>query len=432
MFHLLYKRILPLLLVAVAQPALAQLNNVATDNFTTKSNRENAPYSRFGIGEFRNGINPVMKGMGSISAAYSNPFSVNTDNPASYASILLTTYEGGLQGSRRTITSGSDKVTAGMTTINHMNVGLPVGKHAGLTFGFKPVTHIYYRLHDSSYVNGYGDAVRTFAGDGSLNYAFIGAAGKYKGLSIGANFGYMFGTTLYSSLLQSNDATQHVNDAFFGKGVKTGGVYWNAGAMYDAKLKSGKLIRFGGTFTLSQELDSKLDDVRLSSNSGGTDTAYSNLGQKGKLTMPMMYSFGVQLVDSANWAIGIDFSGANWSQYKSFARTDSVGDMSYKIAVGGEYTPDPTSIRKYFSRVTYRAGFYYGQDYVMVRNTPINYYAVTFGFGLPFKKYTDRINAAFEIGSRGAETNGLFRESFFKCTVGISLNSRWFIKRKYD
>ncbi len=432
MFHLLYKRFLPLFLVVAAQPAFAQLNNVATDNFVTKSNRENAPYSRFGIGEFRNGINPVLKGMGSISAAYSSPFSVNTDNPASYASILLTTYEGGLQGSRRTIRSGTDKVRAGMATINHMNIGVPVGKHAGLALGFKPVTHIYYRLHDSATIPGYGDAIRTFAGDGSLNYAFIGAAGKYKGLSVGANFGYMFGTTLYSSLLESIDATQHVSDAFFAKAVKTGGIYWNTGVMYDVKLKNERWLRFGATFTMNQELNSKLDDLHIASNGGGSDTTFSDLGQKGTLTMPMMYSFGVQYTDSAHWTVGLDFKGANWGQYKSFARTDSVGDMSYKFAVGGEYTPDPTSIRKYFSRVTYRIGAYYGQDYVYVRNTPINYYAVTFGFALPFKKFTDRVNTAFEIGQRGTETNGLFTESFFKCTVGITLNSRWFIKRQYD
>ena len=432
MFQLLFKRFLPLLLIVAVQPAQAQFNNVAENNFTTKSNRENAPYSRFGIGEFRNGINPVMKGMGSISTAYSSPFSVNTDNPASYASILLTTYEGGLQGSRRTIRSGSDKVRAGMATINHLNMGVPVGKHAGLAFGFKPITHIYYRLHDSSNVPGYGDAVRTFAGDGSLNYAFIGAAGKYKGLSIGANFGYMFGTTLYSSLLQSNDAAQHVNDAFFAKAVKTGGIYWSTGAMYESKIKNGKWLRFGATFTLNQELDSKLDDLHISSNAGGSDTTFSKVGQKGKLTMPMMYGFGVQYSDSAKWTVGLDFKGANWSQYQSFARTDSVADLSYTMAVGGEFTPDPTSIRKYFSRVTYRLGFYYGQDYVYVRNTPINYYAVTFGAAIPFKKFSDRINTAFEIGRRGTETNGLFTESFFKCTVGISLNSQWFIKRQYD
>ena len=62
-------------------------------SFAQSSNRENAPYSRYGIGEQRNGLNTVLKGMGSISSAYANPFNVNTDNPASYASLKLTTYE---------------------------------------------------------------------------------------------------------------------------------------------------------------------------------------------------------------------------------------------------------------------------------------------------------------------------------------------------
>ena len=132
------------------------------------------------------------------------------------------------------------------------------------------------------------------------------------------------------------------------------------------------------------------------------------------------------------WTVGLNFSGTDWRNYKSVGRVDSVADMSYKIGLGGEYTPEANAVRKYFRRVTYRLGAYYGTDYVLVRNTPLNYYAVTFGLGLPFKRYTDKVNAGFEIGSLGTTSNGLLKESFFKCTVGITLNDKWFIKRRYD
>lgn len=423
--------------ILFAFPAVArgQLFSNATQNFQTKANRENAPYSRFGIGEFRNGINPLLRGMGSISSAYSSPIAVNTDNPASYAGLMYTTYEGSLKASTRTVHSGSDKFSTGMASINHFNIGIPVGKIGGLCIGYKPVTHIYYNLQDTSDIAGYGRGIRTFFGDGSLNYAFIGAGFKYKGLSVGANFGYLFGTTVYANVLENID-NKKVNDAQFVQIVQTGGVYWKGGAMYSTRVGQNLFLRAGATLTLSQSMNSEADNFWVSYNSSGGDTAFSNLFQRGKLTMPMMYSAGIQLADSNKWLLGIDFSAADWSQYQSLARVDSVTDMSYKIGIGGQYTPDETSLRKYFNRVNYRLGFYYGKDYVDVRNTPINYYAVTFGLGLPFKQSLDRINTAFEIGQRGSESNGLFRESFVKFSIGITLNAsgpdRWFIKRKYD
>lgn len=426
MYHKLFKHYLLLIAIIAASPAVAQ-----TADFQTKANNENSPYSRFGIGEFRNGINPLLKGMGSITAAYSNPYAVNADNPASYASLLLTTYEGSMVGNSRTIRSGNDRFRSGMATVNHISIGIPVGKHAGMSLGYTPVTNIYYRLSDTAIIPGYGKSVRTFAGDGSLNYAFLGAAGKYKGFSIGANFGYMFGSTVYASLIESID-TVNVNDASFSKVLRTGGLYWKAGAQYETRLNKSLFLRSGVTFAMNQDINTTLDEYWASYNFSGGDTSFKSLGQEGMLTMPMVFSAGVHLLDSNKWMVGFDFSGMNWSNYSGFGRTDSVTDMSYRMALGGEYTPDASSLRKYFNRVTYRLGFYYGQDYVYLRNTPMNYYAVTFGFSLPFKRSFDRINTAFEIGQRGSETNGLLKESFFRCTVGISLNDKWFIKRRYD
>lgn len=433
MCHKLFKHLfLPICISVAAFPAAAQLQTTSTSSFQTKANRDNAPYSRFGIGEFKDGINPAFKGMGMLTSAYSNPYVVNGDNPASYASLLLTTYEGSMRGNTRNIISGNERFSTGMASINHLNIGVPVGKHAGMSLGFRPMTHIYYRLSDTAGIPGYGNSVRTFFGDGSLNYAYFGLAGKYKGFSLGANFGYLFGSTVYASLLESIDNTVNVNDAQFSRVLRSGGIYWKAGALYETKVSKNLWLRAGATFAMNQDINTDLDEFWLSYNFSGGDTSYQALSQKGPLTMPMTYSIGVHIADSNRWMVGIDYSAMNWTGYKGLGRTDSVGDMSYRLGVGGELTPDPTAIRKYLGRVTYRAGFYYGQDYVYLRNTPLNYYAFTFGFGLPFRRFTDRINTAFEIGRRGTETNGLFRESFVKFSLGVTLNDKWFIKRKYD
>src|SRR5687767_793153 len=112
----------------------------------SRSNRENSPYSRYGMGEERNGFNTLLKGMGTVSSAYANPYAINSDNPASYSYIKLTTYEAGGEGSMRTITGGNEKYKTGMATLSYFTFGIPAGKYLGLSFGLRPETREYYWL----------------------------------------------------------------------------------------------------------------------------------------------------------------------------------------------------------------------------------------------------------------------------------------------
>jgi len=199
-------------------------------------NGENAPYSRFGIGEQKFGTNTLLKGMGSISGAYSNPFAVNTENPASYASLKLTTYEAGGEGSTRTMHTGNQTYTTGMGSLSYFNIGIPVGKHAGIAIGLRPMSRVYYSLNGTVITPGFGQGIYRYDGGGSLNYGYLGAAGKIKGFSFGANVGYVFGTIdKVRSLVAYND-TEKVQNTIFVNSNQIGGIYWKAGALYETKL----------------------------------------------------------------------------------------------------------------------------------------------------------------------------------------------------
>jgi hypothetical protein len=408
-------------------------------------NGENVPYSRYGIGELKYGTNTALKGMGSISAAYASPTIANTDNPASYASLKLTTYEAGGEGSSRTLSTNGQTYQTGMGSLSYLNIGIPVGKHFGVALGLKPMSRVYYSLSDTSVTPGFGNGIYKYDGGGSINYGYLGAAYKIKNFNIGVNAGYMFGSIDNVRSLVSYNDSQKVQNTIFVNSNQIGGIYWKAGAQYEAKLSKKLGLRLGGTVTLSQKLRSKVDDLWMTQSNSSTglnasgesvyvtDTAFGNFGQRSKITLPAIYNFGVNLVGTDKWMAGVDFTATQWSQYRDYKNnTDSVADQSIKIGVGGEYTPNATSIHKYLQRVTYRLGFYYGTDYVRLRNTDMNFYAVTAGASLPFKRSTNRIHAAIEVGKRGTEVNGLIRENFVKFSLGISLNDKWFIKSKYD
>lgn len=401
------------------------------------SNKENVPYTRFGIGDLQTGTNVVARGMGGQTAAFSSPVYINSENPASYASLRLTTYEVGLFGSTRTLKTGLDEYKTGMASLSYLNVGIPIGKHAAINMGLKPQSRVYYRIEQDSVIpNLDGKNTYIYSGDGGLNYAFVGAAGTYGGFSIGANLGYIFGTTRYSSVLQQTGAEAMLSSEF-SRYDRVGGLYWTSGALYETPLNKNLKLKLGATLSLNQDLTITRDafGINFRSLSGviDRDTSFRATDVKGDVTLPTSYSFGVQLASRDDiWSVAGDVSLTQWNEYRSFGLTDSVSDQAMKLTVGVAYTPNPASYRQYFQRVTYRLGFYYGTDYIRLRETQIDYYALTAGASLPFKRTTDRIHTALEIGRRGTEANGLIRENFYRLSVSVSLNDRWFVKRKYD
>lgn len=400
------------------------------------SNRENAPYSRFGIGELRNGNSTLLKGMANLTSAYANPFNVNTDNPASYASLKLVTYEAGGEGSTRTILSGNNSAGTGSAALSYISIGVPVGKHGGFAFGLRPFTRVYYRMNDSLDLEGLGPSLKTYSGDGGTNLAFLGGAYEYKGFSLGANVGYLFGTIRNSVLLQKQYDTVNAYNSDFSTYTKIGGIYYKLGAQYETKLNKDLKLRVGATAALSQSLNASQDNYALLWRYSGASTIFDTAtvanNVKGHVKMPMTYSAGAQLLGKDKWMVGIDYNATQWNDFRKFGDIKDSVSNSYRIALGGEYTPDALSLYHYLQRITYRLGFYYGKDLLSLRGTDINYYAVTVGASLPFRRTQDRLHLGMELGRRGTKSNGLIQENFFKFYLGISLNDRWFVKRRYD
>lgn len=412
--------------LALTLPALAQ-----------RSNRENSPYSRYGLGDVRGGTHLSLRGMGSASTAYANPYSINPDNPASYSTLKFTTYEGAGEGSRRTVTSGGQSISSGTATLSYLRVGIPLGKYGGAAFGVQPETRVYYHLQtDTFQTAGLGRSRAAYIGEGGTNYAFFGLAGKLKGFSLGANVGYLFGTTNTSDSLNFFDAdTASTLNALLTTTTRIGGIYIKAGAQYEAKLSKKYTLRLGATASLQQHVTARREQTtesfrRYAGVTTVRDTLVRLNAQRGEITLPLSYGGGVQLAREEQWSVNLDYRATQWSDFRTFGERDSVGN-SYRIGLGGEYTPKPTA-RDFASRVTYRAGLSFGQDYVLLRGEEFPMFSATIGASLPFKRSADRIHTALEVGRRGTENAGLARESFVRFSLGLSLIDRWFVKRRYE
>jgi hypothetical protein len=173
--------------------------------------------------------------------------------------------------------------------------------------------------------------------------------------------------------------------------------------------------------------------VELEESSVRIDVVFDNESSD-KVVYPGSFGVGVMYYGGDKWLVGADFSQSKWSQYEFFGQKDMVTD-SWKFNMGGQILPNLTGAKSYWGRVTYRAGFFVGRDYIKADNE-LPMWGASIGFGLPMRppSYSNQysiINTSFEFGQRGNNANAI-RENFFRLGLGFTLSDIWFIKRRYD
>ena len=415
--------------------------------------QENSPYSRYGIGNILSSGNILNRGMGGISAGFTDPATVNTVNPATYSNLVLTTLDLGVEYDGRTIKSANPLGTfkSNNAIISYLQLGFPLlngNKKSiknrtawALTFGLKPISRINYKISSSGTVS--NDSTNTiYEGNGGVNEAFIGTAIRIKNFSIGFNTGYLFGSKDYNTKLSiTNDSLDYFYSTNYQTTTRFGGVFLNGGIQYAAKIKGG-FLRFGAYGNLQQQYNARKDDIRetisYNSSSGSInkiDSIYENSGQTGKVQLPATFGAGFT-VEKEHVLLGADFETTNWETYRFFGEKDFVKN-SWLGKFGIQYFPSPNGSAKYFNNVRYRAGFSFGNDYINVDNS-IPLYTISVGGTFPLKlrhsfydnQYSN-MNLSLEYGKRG-NNNNTIQENTFKVGVGFSLSDIWFRREKYQ
>lgn len=433
----MYKKINLLGIVCLCWLSFAQAQN------------ENSPYSRYGLGDMVPTQNILNRGMGGVSAAYYDFNTINFANPASYGRLQATTLDFGVELSNRTLRANNParKYSNYSPNISYIQLGFPLKKGGGwgLNLGLRPLTRINYKLAQSSreYLGTVGDTFNIstiYEGSGGSYEAYIGTGVAItRDLSLGVNFGYLFGSKDYSTRKAVADSLYYNYKSNHETKTSYGGVLLNAGLQYTARLDKKHWLRFGLYGNLQHTLNANKDYVaetfEYNSNTGATDSidvAYREKDVKGKIIYPASFGAGVLFDKLGKWQIGVDYTQQKWNEYRYYGSKDSVQD-AWTMKIGAQLTP--SGGKNYWNFVSYRAGFSFGQDYIKVNND-LPTWTVSVGAGFPMRKpaYTNQfsvINTVFEFGRRGDNTS-LVRESFFRIGIGLSLSDIWFQKYKYD
>ena len=415
--------------------------------------QENSPYSRYGIGNLVPAGNILNRGMGGISAAFADPATVNFINPASYSRLIYTTLDVGAEVDSRTLISldPQGKFTANNAIISYLQLGIPLlnaNKKAarknislGMNFGLRPISKINYKISKFGRISNIDSLLTIFEGSGGINEAFAGTGIKIKNLSFGINVGYLFGNKDYSTrLIFINDTVQYASSNSATK-TNFGGLSINGGVQYATKIKGG-IFKAGAYGNLQQKYNATQDVLRetfsFNANSDEVeklDSVYEKLDQKGKIELPASFGIGFT-VEKIHWLLGADFEVANWDNYRFYGQKDLV-KSNWIVKAGVQYFPATTGSVKYWNFVRYRAGFFFGPDYITADNN-LPQYGVSVGAGFPLKlkrsfyetQYSV-LNMGVEYGSRGNKNNNV-RENILRISVGFTLSDIWFRRYKYD
>ncbi|HEX9826974.1 MAG TPA: hypothetical protein VGA80_10290 [Flavobacteriaceae bacterium] len=410
-----------------------------------------SPYSFYGIGTLKFKGTVENKSMGGLSI-FTDSIHVNLRNPAGYVGPNLKSFNEesrpvkfSVAGSNNSLNlktnSGSAKTSA--ATFDYLTLSFPIGKF-GVGFGLLPYTAVGYKLESTE-----NDLITNrYRGEGGLNKTFLGLGYLITdGLSVGIDVSYNFGN-VQNSVIEfvyddENNPVQYQSRE--NNRSDLSGLNFNLGLSYKTMLNEKLELTTGLTYapesTLRSNNSRSFSTIVISALSGqefevnriDADLEAVNL-KTTDLTLPSRIAFGAGLGQPRKWFVGAEYTFQNTKKFSNpiFSVDNTTFVNASNISLGGFLVPDYNSFSNYWKRATYRAGLHFENTGLEINNETIKEFGISFGVGLPIGNVFSNANLGFEIGKRGTTNQNLIQENFFNVNISLSLNDRWFQKRKYN
>ena len=392
-----------------------------------------SPYSFFGIGDVRYKGTAEMRSMAGIGVEQDS-IHINLDNPASFASLKLTTFA--LGGSLATTQLKNASTSSGVqrVTLDYLAVGLPMGK-LGVGFGLIPFSSVGYKIQ--SIAPDASQNSKRFDGSGGLNKVFFGVGYAISpSLSFGADAHYNFGKIETSNLEFLSGipvGTRETNNAILS------GFNFNLGLLFQKsltkKINLYSSLNYARESTLKSTNTSAISTVLIDAQFNTTLVdAASAVVTNANLKIPSKLTVGLGIGASKKWLIAAQLSTRDAA---SLANTyNSFNNVSYekyqKYSVGGYFIPNYSSFASYGKRLVYRAGLKYEKTGLVVNSKSIQDTGLTLGIGFPVTGSFSNANIGLELGKKGTTQSNLVQENYMNFCLSLSLNDKWFQKRKYN
>jgi hypothetical protein len=436
----------------------------AAQTFTT------SPYSRYGVGELNFQGFTEQQGMGQLSIADRSPLRYSIANPASYSAIRMTNFRFGGAGSVGSMQENNQSLPSQSVSFGYLTLGFQVDKKKtwGVVFGIIPYSSTGYNIEYST-DSSFGRFTNRFSGAGGLSRYFLGTGKRFgNGFSIGLQGSFLMGLHDISKEMLFPAASTYMsykeNSTNYLKGF-----YLDAGIQYELSqsffqnakkrerngdsLVKQKPVQVSHVIGLTYQLPGRLNgkeeffsrSIATQANQSTKDTIlFATLG--GVINLPSSLGFGYMISEKNGlWRAGIEYRQNAWSEYSSAFNTFRL-KSSFQASAGfaWRFTTDFENTRKNFLQKTeYRLGARYNSGIIHLNGQNISEFGISLGFGLPLRmrpvteefKYEtvfSSIDFSLEYLQRGTLSNNLIREEYLRFTIGVSLNDKWFNKRKIE
>lgn len=436
---------------------------------TAQTSATNAfsPYSMYGIGEINTPGALPMRSMGGVGLGWRSTSMANLLNPAGYSATLRKSFifnfgaEGmhiqNVQNRYNSAGAHTGSVKSSKTSVNFHDIAIqmPVAKGLGIGLSLSPYSSVGYNMtaieQDENAWAELGQVKYNYQGDGDITEVKLGIGWEiFKGFSLGVAGMYYWGeidrqyTTKVANNIVGNGSVHSTlgNDNYTVSNFK-----FQAGLQYSVINNDKRSLTIGATYDIGGSLRPKVVRQVYLNDDYATDVYKDDY--RSEIRLPMQIAGGVFYQD-VKWSVGFDYVYQNWKgKNPKLAESIVQGvDVAYAntstYKVGVEYTPNRFDVRRYYNRISYRAGFRYGDYYQTFAGQKLHQYALTVGLGFPLRFLgASSIDLGFEYGNRGSKATietvpasriGLVKQHYFKFAVGLSMfgEDYWFVRPKYD
>ena len=427
----------------------------------------NSPFSSYGLGEIGGLDHGAFIGIGNSTITLNDSTTLNFYNPASYNSLAKhqPLFSIGVSSKFSNYSENGIESTGNVTSIQHFAMAFPFAKRFGLAFGLKPFSSRGYEFSSKIKVN--DDSLNyVYSGSGGLNEVFAGLSVKaldYKGakISIGANFGYLFGqlTNTRKSGLMTSGSSIYAGGVST-KLIQAKAFHYNIGFNYSQKLSEKHTLSVSAVIDPFQKIKAEYEDVlfystnihdpRIYDTLAVNDTLAGNISTIPTITYGLSYEFNFKgrkgQTNELNSQLGFhaSYRMAEWSKYENTFDPTFTNTFlnSTKLTFGIQYLPETDYIRnkamtKFHHRIRYRAGVYQINMPYVTNGEQVKDFGTTFGFGIPIiiQNSLSSVNLGFSIGNRGTSDSNALKERYYGFNIGVSIApgaDRWFVKRKLN
>lgn len=412
----------------------------ATICATAQNNSTESPYTRFGYGSLSSYSSTRQRALGGVSIATRLSDHINPGNPASYAAVDSQTFifDLGATIGFSHLTEGVAHDTRILGNLEYATVLFPITHWMALSAGILPYSSVGYRFGNTGTLPQLNNLQYTekYNGVGNINDIFLGiGVMPLRGLSIGANVSYRFGSLLHQRSIEYQSSSAF--NPFFYERLTLKGVGVKAGLQYGFALNPEKEILVGVTYSPSLAFLSRLERRELIKTGNQVSGVIRNdtITSKSDYKSPHEIGVGVSYCHKNKLFVEADVQYNIWQN----ALLDNplyTPQNQLSFAIGTSFIPNAAD-RSLGNRIEYRLGIRGANSYLALpspTSKKVGYLegGLSFGIGIPLVDRRSTIDLTIDYKHLMPRTKGMISENYLMLTVGLRFNEGWFKPLKID